>query len=550
MFSYRELIQTLTITTLFIGLFFQSSSEACTSILVTKGASTNNSCMITYAADSSGYFAKLAIIEASDGSKRPKGGSPFIAEGEQTYKVFGFYADYHKYEFQGIMNEYQVAISETTFEGRPELQNKVGKLYYQDLMTIALQRSKTAREAIRVMNSAIEEFGYIDVGESISICDKNEAWVFEIIGTGSLTEKENNGAIWVARRVPDGQISAHANQARIGQFNQNDPENCLYSANIESFAIKQGFYDPNSGIPFSFADAYGAIDNGSKRYCEKRVWSIYRRVAPSQNFSDDYAQGVPNAPNYPWSIVPDEKLSVADVMALMRDHFDGTPYDMTKGIDAGEFGTPRRNRPLAWTFEGQKYAWERPISTQQTCFTMITQSRETLPDEIGALVWFGWDDSYSSCYFPLYVFADKLPPSCCIGSIDHFNMESAWWAFNFVANYAYPRYSQIIPDILSVQKELESQMLELQPVIEKTALELYSSNKPLMQTYLTDYSVAQAEKVHSRWKQLAHDLVVKFNDGFIRAADGTYPNIGYPDEWMKRVVEEKGEQFLIPEEPE
>ena len=535
---------------LLLTLGWAEPLRACSSILVTKGASADGSCMITYAVDSSGFYSWLDILPACDGSIRPADRSACIPDALPTCKVLGFYALTRVKGFQGIMNEYQVAITETTFEGPSELQNKVGSLEYTELITITLQQARTARQAVEIMIREIEEHGYIDLGESFSICDPNEVWVFEIVGTGSTNPKKDTGSVWVALKVPDGHITAHANQARIRDFPRNDPENCLYASNVESFAIETGRYDPKSGKPFSFEAAYGGIDDVSKRACEKRVWSFFRRAAPSLNLSDDYAQGVPGAELYPWSIVPDKKLSARDVMALTRDRYDGTPYDMRAGIDAGPYGNPMRNRPLTWKVDGVRYAWERPISTQQTCCTILTQSRSCLPNEIGGLTWFGWDDAYTSCYFPLYMAMSEIPDCCQTGSIDRFDPDSSWWIFNFVANYAYGRFSEIYPDIQKVQQELESHFLKLQPAIEKTALSLSGSDPELMRAYLNDYSNSSILKVHNRWSKLAGDMLVKFNDGYIRSPSGRYPSIGYPDAWLRKVIQEKGDQLRLPPEKE
>ena len=526
---------------------FVGQTYACTNLIVTRGASADNSCMITYTADSAGFFGRLAVVEASDGASRPVGGVDVFPEGTKTHKVLGFCGETVVDTFQGIINDCQVAMAETTWEGRQELFNTVGKFKYPQLMTAALQGASTAREAVLLLGKFADEYGYIDEGESISVCDKNEAWIFDICGTGS-TEKIENSCVWVALRVPDGEITAHANMARIGVFPKDDPENCVYSDNVESFAIEKGLYDPNSGKPFSFYEAYGNNGVRDKRVCEKRVWSLFRRAAPSLNLSVDYAQGVEGAEPYPWSIKPDHPLTTADVAALMRDHYDGTEFDLSEGVDAGPYGYAMRCRPLYWEVDGKKYAWERPISTQQTCFSIITRSTPDLPDVVGGLVWFGWDDTYTTCYTPIYAASTRVPKSTTIGSISRFDMKSGWWTFNFVANYAYPRYREMIPDVKKVQEELETYFFQLQPAIEKTAVELAKTNSELAVQFLTDYSEMQTEKARDRWEQLANDLIVKFNDGYTRSSDGKYPNVGYPEEWLRRVVKEKGEQFLLPDE--
>ena len=451
----------------------------------------------------------------------------------------------HTYAVVGLMNEHQLAISETTFDGRQELRNPEGLLHYWDLMRLALQRAKTAREAIKVMTDLVAQYGYRSTGESISIADTQEAWILEIIGPGPA----GKGAVWVARRIPDGYISCHANKARIGEFPLDDPENCLYSDNAISFAVEKGYYDPDSGEPFRFCEAYCPATPKNRRYGDGRVWSFLRRAAPSQDFSPDYFRGVEGSEPYPLWIKPDKKISVADVFALMRDHFEGTDFDMTKGVDAGPHGTPNRWRPIHWTIDGDEYGWERPISTQQTGFTFVSQSRAWLPDPIGGVYWYGVDDTYFSCYVPLYCGIDALPESYTAGSLDTFSWDSAWWVFNFVANYANLRYSDMRPDIQAVQRDLEGTLLALQPAVEKTAVELYKSDAELMTRYLTDYSVSHAELVVKRWRELGEHLIQKYNDGYVQDERGRPHEQGYSEAWLRRVLSERPEQFRLQEKP-
>ncbi|MDR2644013.1 MAG: C69 family dipeptidase [Planctomycetaceae bacterium] len=539
---------------------------SCTNILVSKGASVDGSVSITYTADSAGFFPQLSIFPAKD--HKPDA-VMIVPENEfhpeikikqtpHTYQVIGVIWEAgtsHGDHFprQGCINEFQLAIAETTFGGHEDLVNPKAAINYPMLMTFALQRAKTAREAINVMVNLVDEYGYCDEGESISIADTKEAWVFEIVGTGPRELSKGNNAVWVAKRVPDGEISVHANQARIGEIpEQNDPDNCFYSGNIKKFAIEQKLYDPNSGKPFRFDDAYGKIDAKSKRVCESRVWSIFNRAAPSQNFSPEYHRGNKKAAPYSWSIKPDKKLSIADIMALMRDNYEGTEFDMTKGIDAGNYGTPRRWRPLYWKVKGDEneYAWERPISTQQTGFSIVTQSRSNLPDPVGGILWYGVDDSFLTCYFPLYCGISELPKSFIIGSIREFSWDSTWWVTNLLSNYANLKYSVITPDIIAVQKELESKFFALQNPVEKTATEIFKSNPELSKQYLTDYSITQAELVAARWKKLAIDTFTKHNDGYVRTQEGKYPNeaAAYPEEWLKLVLKEKPTAFKLPVE--
>ncbi|MDR1053514.1 MAG: C69 family dipeptidase, partial [Planctomycetaceae bacterium] len=539
---------------------------SCTNVLVSKGASVDGSVSITYTADSAGFFPQLSIFPAKDHEPDAVITVPAneyhpevkIKQVPHTYQVLGVIWEpdtSHGDHFprQGCINEFQLAIAETTFGGYEDLVNPKAVINYPMLITFALQRAKTAREAINIMVSLVDEYGYCDEGESISIADKNEAWVFEIVGTSPRKLSKGNNAVWVAKRVPDGEISVHANQARIGEIpEKNDPDNCFYSDNIKTFAIERKLYDPNSGKPFRFDDAYGNIDAKSKRVCESRVWSVFNRAAPSQKFSPDYHRGIENALPYPWSIKPDKKLSIADIMSLMRDNYEGTDYDMTKGIDAGNYSTPRRWRPLYWKVKGDEneYSWERPISTQQTGFSIVTQSRSSLPDPVGGVLWYGVDDSFLTCYFPLYCGISALPQSFTVGSIREFSWDSAWWVTNLISNYANLKYSVIAPDIIAVQKELESKFFALQNPVEKTAAEIFKTNPELSKQYLTDYSISQAELVAVRWKKLATDIFTKHNDGYVRTKEGKYPNeaAAYPEEWLKRVLKEKPNAFKLPTE--
>ena len=512
-------------------------SMACTSILISKGASKDGSVMITYSCDGE-FLAHLSYIPAMDHSP-----GEFIEIKGWNGKLRGKIKQVaHTYAVVGLMNEYQLAIGETTFDGREELQNPKGLLHYWTLMNLALQRAKSAREAIRVMADLVEEYGYASTGESFSIADPNEVWIMEMIGTGP----GGKGAVWVARRIPDGYICAHANMSRIGEFPKDDPDNCLYSKNVISFAIKKGYYDPKSGRPFSFHDAYDPVTPAKLRYCAARVWSIFRRSAPSMNLSPDFQRGVEGADPYPLWIKPDRKLSLKDVMNLMRDHYEGTPFDMTKGMDAGPFGTPNRWRPLTWEIDSVEYVWERPISTQQTAFSFVSQSRPWLADPVGGVFWYGMDDTYTTCYVPLYCGITEIPESYTIGSLGKFSWDSAWWVFNFVANIANLKYSYMIKDIQNVQEELEGNLIALQPVIDRVALQLYESDIELMKRFLTDYSVTHAERVVKRWKQLGEFLLTKYNDGYVKDEKGRPRSVGYPEEWLRDILKVRGNHFKLP----
>jgi dipeptidase len=445
------------------------------------------------------------------------------------------------------MNEHQLAISETTFDGREELRNPDGVLHYWDMMTLALERTTTARDAIKVMTELVEEYGYGSTGESFSIADTEEAWIMEMIGPGP----GGQGAIWVAVKIPDGYISCHANKARIGEFPLDDPENCMYSENVISFAVEHGYYDPDSGEPFRYCEAYCPATPKNKRYGDTRVWSIFRRAAPSMNLSPDYHRAVEGVEPYPLWVKPDNKLSLSDVFALMRDHYEGTEFDMTKGIDAGPYGTPNRWRPMQWTLDSLTfYQWERPISTQQTGFSFVSQSRSWLPDPIGGVYWYGVDDTYFTCYTPLYCGIDAIPESFTHGSLRKFSWDSAFWVFNFVANFANLKYSYMREDIQAVQSDIEGTCIALQPSIEKAALELAESNPELLTRYLTDYSVSHAEMMVDRWTDLGEYLIAKYNDGYVQDLPGRPAERGYPESWLKRVLESRPDQFKLPVQPD
>ncbi len=500
--------------------------DGCTDLIVTKGASADGSVMIVYTIDGV-FHPHLSRTPAADhepGSFVEGIGGGKVKQVPHTYAVVG-----------GV-NEHQLAVGESTFGGRGELVNREGLLGYWDLMQLALQRARTAREAIEVITSLVDEYGYRSSGESISIGDTEEAWLLEIIGPGP----GKLGAQWVAVRIPDGHISAHANKARIGTFPLDDPESCVYSDNVTSFAVEKGYWDPASGEPFSFCEAYCPASPANLRITETRVWSLFRRAAPSKEHLLDpaYHRGVPGAKRYPLSIEPDQKLSLADVFDLMRDHYEGTDYDMTKGVDAGPFGNPFRVRPLNWEVDGVEYTWERPISAQHVGCSWVIQSRGWLPDPVGGVMWYSPENTDYACYTPFYCCIDALPESYVVGDIREFSWDSAWWVFNFVGNYSYLMYSHMIEDIRAVQGELEGNYLALQPAVEKTAVELAKSDPDLMVRYLTDYCVTHAENVVDRYRALGEHLITRYNDGYVDRR-----SVGYPDSWLRRVLEEQGSKF-------
>jgi dipeptidase len=516
---------------------------ACTNFLITRGASADGSTMITYAADSHEFYGELIYLPAGNhikGTKRDiyemDTGKYLgqIEEAERTYAVVG------------LMNEHQVAIGETTYGGRAELRDSTAIMDYGSLMSVALQRAKTSREAIKVMADLVAEYGYYSSGESFSISDPEEVWMMDLIGKGP----DNKGAVWVARRIPEGYISGHANQPRIRQFPLNDNENCLYAEDVISFARGEGYFT-GKDEDFSFADAYAPLDYGALRFCEARVWAMFNRAAPSMKLSMDYVKGVEGSEPMPLWIKPDKKLAVRDVMELMRDHFEGTDFDMTKDLGAGPYILPYRWRPLTWEVDGVEYCNERATSTQQTGYSFVTQSRSWLPDPIGGVFWFGVDDTYSTVYVPMYCGIREAPKNYGVGmgSLYDFSWESAFWVFNFVSNYAYSRYSDMIWDIQKVQRELEGKFIALQPEIEESAMILYKRSPELARNFLTDYSAQQAETTIKRWKDLGEFLLVKYLDGNVKTTQRNVTHPGYPESWYRKIVEETGDHFEMKKLP-
>jgi len=519
------------ISVLLFGAWNQQAT-ACTNFLITKGASVDGSTMITYACDSHELYGELYYLPPGD---HIPGSKLSIFEWDSG-KFLGQIAQVaHTYAVVGLMNEFQVAIGETTYGGRSDLRNEEGIMDYGSLMFIALQRAKTAREAIKVMGDLVAEYGYCSSGESFSISDPHEVWIMDMIGKGP----GNKGAVWVARRVPDGYISAHANQARIRTFPMKDKENCLYSPDVISFAKEKGYFD-GADKDFSFADTYAPLDYGALRFCEARVYAMFNRAAPSLELSMDYVKGEPDASPMPLWIKPDRKLSVRDVMELMRDHFEGTDFDMTKDIGAGPYQLPYRWRPLTWKVDDVEYCNERATSTQQTGFSFVTQSRSWLPDPLGGIFWFGLDDTNSTVYNPIYCCVTEVPKSVAVGTGDfhHFTWESAFWVFNWVANFAYSRYSDMIKDIQLVQRELESRFFSDQDRVEKAALALYKEAPGLAVDYLTEYSVETMNNTVQRWRKLGEMLLVKYMDGNVKDELGKVTHPGYPESWYRKVIEE------------
>jgi dipeptidase len=512
----------------------------CTNILVSKGASADGSTMITYVADSHTLYGELVYFPAA----RHIPGTWVDVYEWDTGKYLGKIRQVEQtYAVVGNMNEHQVSIGETTFGGREELRDdSTAVIDYGTLMYTMLRRAKTAREAIRIMGDLVKEYGYYSEGESFSIADPAEVWIMDMIGRG----RGNKGALWVARRVPDGYISAHANHPRIRQFPLDDKENCLYVEDVVSFARKKGYFK-GEDKDFSFTDAYAPADFGALRLCEVRVWSVFRNAAPSLNLPSDYVKPVPGAKPLPLWIKPDKKLSARDVMQLMRDHFENSGFDLSKDVGAGPFKLPYRWRPLEWKVDSVEYFNERAISTQQTGFSFVAQARGWLPDPIGGIFWFGVDDTYSTVYVPMYCGINRVPKPYAvgIGSFRDFNWESAFWVFNFVANFAYSRYCDMIRDIQIIQRELEGSFFGNQASIEDAALVLYKQSPALSRDYLTNYSVSQGEAVVARWKKLGEHLIWKYMDGNVKDEFGKPTHPGYPLDWYRLIAKETGDHLKV-----
>lgn len=536
--NYLQIMRRLRAVLLLVAaiVVLAGSSFACTNLLVTKGASVDGSTMITYAADSHGLYGELYFTPAA---RYPEGTMLDIYEWD-TGKYLGQIPQVREtYQVIGNMNEYQLAISETTYGGRKELRNSEGIMDYGSLIYVTLQRAKTAREAIKIMGQLVADYGYYSSGESFSISDPNEVWIMEMIGKG----EGNKGAVWVALRVPDGYISAHANQARITTFNPKDKDNCIASEDVISFAREKGYYPEDAkDKDFSFSDTYAPLDFGGLRFCEGRVWSIFRRVNKDMEKYLSYVKGE-SKERMPLWIKPDNKLTVHDAMELMRDHFEGTEFDMTADVGAGPYKCPYRWRPMTWEVDGQEYLHERAISTQQTAFSFVSQSRANLPNPVGGVLWFGVDDTYSTAYVPMYCGIREIPYNFAVGtgSFNEFTWESAFWVFNFVSNYTYSRYSDMIVDVQKVQRELEGHFLAIQNDVEKEAVALYNESPERARKYLTEYSKKQAATTVKRWKELGEFLIFKYLDGNPKDEYNRPTHPDAPEEWYRLIIEDTGD---------
>ncbi len=531
------------------------SSWACTNFIVGKKASADGSVICSYNADDYGLFIGLCHYPAG---KHEKGSvrkiydwdtnvyHGQIPEAEVTYNVIG------------NINEYQVSIGETTFGGREELVDTTGILDYGSLIYIALQRSKTAREAIKVMTTLTDKYGYCSGGETFTICDPNEAWIMEMIGKGP----GRKGTVWVAVRIPDDAICAHANQSRIRTFNQKDKKNVMFSKDCITFAREKGWFS-GKDADFSFCEAYAYPDFSGRRFCEARVWSFFNHFSTDMERYLPYAEGkVKDAEPMPLWIKPNRRVSVQDIQECMRDHYEGTPFSLDKDLGQGVWNMPYRPTPLTYKVDGKEYFNERPTSTQQTAFSYVAQLRSWLPRQIGGVLWFGNDDGNMVAYTPVYCGNTSQPECYNTKGADAvtFSMKNAFWVCNWVSNMVYPRYSLMFGSLKSVRDSLETSYFSAQAEIERKAMVLYDENPSLAIDFLTDYSIDKAQQMIDRWRQLGTYLIVKYNDmaikpdedgRFIRTETGlgaTVERPGFPENVAREIVKSSGDRYAVPEE--
>lgn len=523
-------------------------SSACTNLIVGKKASVDGSVLVSYNADDYGMFGHLCHYPAGTHKK-----------GEMR-KIFDWdTGEYHgeipeapvTYNVIGNINEFQLSIGETTYGGREEMVDTTGILDYGSLIYVTLQRAKTAREAISVMTSLVEKYGYCSEGETFSICDPNEAWIMEMMGTGPGSK----GVVWVAMRIPDNAICAHANQSRIGKFDMKDKKNVLYSKNVISYARKMGWFI-GKDADFSWKNTYARPDFSGRRFCDARVWSFFNHYQKGFDRYLPWALGKdPNAEDMPLWIIPDRKLSVHDVEMGMRDHYEGTALALdTTNVGGGIYQMPYRPTPLQFKVDGKTYFNERPISTQQTAFSFVSQLRSWMPREIGGVIWFGNDDANMVAYTPVYC-GNTVQPECynTLGAdAVTFSDKNAFWVCNWVSNMVYPRYSQIFPELQTLRDSLEASYFAQQADFEKKAMNLYATDKQAALRMLNDYSVEKAQQMLAEWKNLAIRIIVKYNDmGVKQEKNGKIiqktMRPGYPESFARKLVKETGDWYAVPE---
>ena len=545
-----------------------NASDACTNLLITKGATKDGSVMVTYSADSHVLYGELYFTPAG---VFPKGSKLKVFEWDGGHFLGEIAQVPRTYSTMGNMNEHQLIITETTFGGREELVDTTGIIDYGSLIYITLQRAKTAREAIKVMTDLVAEYGYCSSGESFSIADKDEVWIMEMIGKGTKLntkgQNENKGAVWVAVRIPDGYVSAHANQSRIDKIPFTDTQNCMWSEDVISFAREAGLFEGNDE-DFSFCDTYAPADFSALRACEARVWAAFNILGggmiedkPAMDYFD-FASGANPANKMPLYIKPAHKLTVKEVADVMRDHYENTPLDMRKDIGAGGFELPYRWRPSSFEVDSVRYTNERAIATQQTGFWLLGQARSWLPDEIGGILWFGVDDAATSCLTPIYSSGLRTPNCFKVGNgnLMQYSPTSAFGLFNRVAQFAYLRYNLLAPEIQKAADEHENGALQIIPTVDAEALRLHKTKPAEVKEYLTVWSEKFADRMFKKWKELDEYLLVKFIDGNVKRQnqDGSFKdngagrNIpanpvqpGYSEHWKRKVAEDAGERLKV-----
>ena len=522
------------------------AAAACTNFIVTKGASTDGSVMVSYAADSHSLYGALYH---SAGGKHSQGAILPIYEWDTGRYLTDIPQAGESYSTVGNMNEHSLIIAETTFGGREELADPAGLMDYGSLIYITLQRAKTAREAIGVIVELANTYGYASSGESFSIADPGEAWIMELIGKGSKPDtagiNTRKGIVWVARRIPDGYVSAHANQSRITTFPLDDPENCLYAPDVIDFAREMGYFE-GEDADFSFCDAYGPADFGTVRGCDARVWAFFRTVADGMDAYEQYAMGYDMQNRMPLWVKPRAKVSPKTVFDCMRDHYEGTPMDMTRDLGAGGHNCPYRWRPMTFEVDGEEYLNERATATQQTGFWFVGQARADAGPDMGIL-WFGVDDAATSCLTPIYCSVQEVPE--CFregnGSMLEYSPTSAFWLFNRVTNFAYMRYDMIAADIRTVTDAWENGLLEEVRGVDARAGEFETA--AARRRYLTRFSVGKAQELFARWSKLDCYLMVKYMDGNVKSEHGDVLAFLDSDAPMAQHFVENGNGRQIPD---
>ena len=533
-----------------------SEAEACSNFIVGKKASVDGSVMCSYSADDYGMFQYLCHYPAA---KHAKGEMRKIYDWD-TNKYHGEIPEAAQtYSVIGNINEWQVTIGETTYGGREEMADSTGIMDYGSLIYVALQRSKTAREAIKVMTTLANTYGYNSEGETFTICDPNEAWIMEMMGKGAGSK----GAVWVALRIPDDAVCAHANQSRIGKFNMKDKKNVMYAKDVVSFARSKGWFQ-GKDADFSWKMAYAKPDFSGRRFCDARAWSMLNHFYDMTPYLDWALGKNPDAQDMPLWVVPNKKVSVQDVENVMRDHYEGTPLSVADGSDIGGgiWEMPYRPTPLMYKVDGKQYFNERPVSTQQSGFVFVSQMRSWLPREIGGVFWFANDDANMAAFTPVYCSMTERPECYNTPGADalHFSKKNAYWVCNMTSNMVYPRYSLMFPTLKEVRDSLDNSYFAAQAGVEKKAQELYAQNPQAAVKYLNDYSVEKAQQMLARWNQLFEFMVVKYNDMIIKPTDknGTFEKTqyglgarpvrpGYPEKYAKELVKQSGDKFLVPE---